>query len=140
MSYENPAGPQGGSPINKYFEAQSRTEALYQKERQRQDILKRQKEKERQANINRMQEMQYKVDMLSLKRADELGKITENPTLDNEVTGILRDKPKPFANSVPIISEPINPGPRVKAIAEISFNLTFDSFKAESTTGIIFDR
>ena len=92
MSYENPAGPQGGSPINKYFEAQSRTEALYQKERQRQDILKRQKEKERQANINRMQEMQYKVDMLSLKRADELGKITENPTLDNEVTGILRDR------------------------------------------------
>ena len=92
MSYENPAMPQGGSPINKYFDAQSRSEALAQKEKQRQDILKRQKEKERQANINRMQEMQYKVDMLSLQRADELGKITENPTLDNEVTGILRNR------------------------------------------------
>ena len=92
MSYENPAMPQGGSPINKYFDAQSRSEALYQKEKQRQDILKRQKEKERQAQINKMQEMQYKVDMLSLQRADELSKITENPTLDNEVTGILRDR------------------------------------------------
>lgn len=92
MSYENPAGPQGGSPINKYFESQSRSEALAQKEKQRRDILRRQEEKERQANINKMQEMQYKVDMLSLQRADELGKITDNPTLDNEVTGILRDR------------------------------------------------
>lgn len=92
MSYENPAMPQGGSPINKYFDAQSTSEAAYQKEKQRQDILKRQKEKERQAQINKMQEMQYKVDMLSLQRADELSKITENPTLDNEVTSILRDR------------------------------------------------
>jgi hypothetical protein len=45
MSYENPAMPQGGSPINKYFDAQSRSEAAYQKEKQRQDILKRQKKK-----------------------------------------------------------------------------------------------
>ena len=92
MSYQNPALPQGGSPINKYFESQNRSEALAQKEKQRQDILRKQEEKERQAQINRMQEMQYKVDMLSLQRADQLGKIVENPTLDNEVTGILRDR------------------------------------------------
>ena len=48
MSYQNPALPQGGSPINKYFESQNRSEALAQKEKQRQDILRKQEEKERQ--------------------------------------------------------------------------------------------
>ena len=56
------------------------------------------------------------------------------------ITGIFKDKPSPFANSVPIIKDPINPGPLVNAIAEISFIETSDFFNAESTTGIIFER
>ena len=53
---------------------------------------------------------------------------------------MFKDKPSPFANSAPIIKDPINPGPFVNAIAEIFFIEISDFFNVESTTGIIFER
>ena len=44
----------------------------------------------------------------------------------------------PLANEVPTSSDPIRPGPRVKATAFNSSGLTPARFKASETTGMIF--
>ncbi len=52
--------------------------------------------------------------------------------------GMLRAIDSPLANDTPTRSEPSRPGPRVKAIASILSAVTPASFKAVSTTGMMF--
>ncbi len=52
--------------------------------------------------------------------------------------GMPRARAKAFAKEVPTSSDPSNPGPLVKATAEISLRETPARFRATSTTGMMF--
>lgn len=92
MSYENPAGPSGGSPGSSYFDAYDKASGLSEQERANRERVRLQKERDRQNQIANMQKMQYDVDMAQVKTLQVLDKIEKPDGLDNEVTAILRDR------------------------------------------------
>ena len=92
MSYDNPAQPTGGSPVNSYFDAYNKGAALSEQERANRERVKAQKERDRQNQIANMQKNQYEVDMAQIKTLQVLDKIEKPDGLDNEVTAILRDR------------------------------------------------
>jgi hypothetical protein len=92
MSYENPAGPSGGSPGSSYFDAYDKASGLSEQERANRERVKLQKERDRQNQIANMQKMQYDIDMAQVKTLQVLDKIEKPDGLDNEVTAILRDR------------------------------------------------
>lgn len=92
MSYENPAGPSGGSPVNSYFDSYNKATSLSEQERANKEKVRLQKERDRQNQIANMQKMQYDIDMAQVKTLQVLDKIEKPDGLDNEVTAILRDR------------------------------------------------
>lgn len=92
MSYENPSGPSGGSPVNSYFDAYGKASNLSEQERANRERLKLQKERDRKNQIATMQANQYKVDIAQIQTLQVLDKIEKPDGLDNEVTAILRDR------------------------------------------------
>lgn len=92
MSYENPAGPSGGSPVNSYFDSYNKATGLLEQERANREKVRLQKERDRQNQIANMQKMQYDIDMAQVKTLQVLDKIEKPDGLDNEVTAILRDR------------------------------------------------
>lgn len=92
MSYENPIMPQGGHSTNAFFDSYNKTKAGFDQ----QEALRKQEEARKkqlqQQYIQRMQEMQYKVDMKQVEILQTLDAIEPASGLDNEVTGILRDR------------------------------------------------
>lgn len=54
------------------------------------------------------------------------------------IKGMSSPKANDLAKEVPTSNEPINPGPRVKAMADSSFLSIFALAKAWCTTGTIF--
>lgn len=92
MSYENPAGPSGGSPVNSYFDSYDKASNLSEQERANRERVRLQKERDRQNQIANMQKMQYDIDMAQVKTLQVLDKIEKPDGLDNEVTAILRDR------------------------------------------------
>ena len=92
MSYESPAGPSGGSPVNSYFDAYNKEANLSEQERANRENVRLQKERARQNQIANMQKNQYEVDMAQIQTLQVLDKIEKPDGLDNEVTTILRDR------------------------------------------------
>ena len=92
MSYENPAGPSGGSPVNSYFDAYNKEANLSEQERANRERVRLQKERDRKNQIATMQANQYKIDMAQIQTLQALDKIEKPDGLDNEVTAILRDR------------------------------------------------
>lgn len=92
MSYDKPAQPTGGSPVNSYFDAYNKGAALSEQERANRERERAQKERERKNQIATMQANQYKIDMAQIQTLQELDKIEKPDGLDNEVTAILRDR------------------------------------------------
>lgn len=92
MSYENPAGPSGGSPVNSYFDSYNKATGLLEQERANREKVRLQKERDRQNQIANMQKMQYDIDMAQVKTLQVLDKIEKPDGLDNEVTAILRNR------------------------------------------------
>lgn len=92
MSYENPAGPSGGSPVNSYFDSYNKEATLSEQERANRERVRLQKERDRKNQIANMQKMQYDIDMAQIKTLQALDKIEKPDGLDNEVTAILRDR------------------------------------------------
>ena len=92
MSYENPIMPQGGHSTNAFFDSYNKTKAGFDQ----QEAIRKQEEARRkqlqQQYTQRMQEMQYKVDMKQVEILQTLDAIEPASGLDNEVTGILRDR------------------------------------------------
>ena len=92
MSYENPIMPQGGHSTNAFFDSYNKTKAGFDQ----QEAIRKQEEARRkqlqQQYTQRMQEMQYKVDMKQVEILQTLDAIEPASGLDNEVTGILRER------------------------------------------------